>query len=52
VFSDPPLREYVLRAISPQPTPGSRVLPHRLYARISEQEFRLAEAYSHDTLFF
>ncbi|XP_039258100.2 rab3 GTPase-activating protein catalytic subunit-like [Styela clava] len=45
-------REYILRSTAPRPSSQSRPLPHRLYAVQLKNEFRLAGAFSSDTVFF
>nr|XP_045611406.1 rab3 GTPase-activating protein catalytic subunit-like isoform X2 [Procambarus clarkii] len=44
-------REYLLRTLVPAPAPYSRPVPHRMFAVILQNEFRLAGAYSQDTTF-
>ncbi|XP_052812233.1 rab3 GTPase-activating protein catalytic subunit-like isoform X2 [Mya arenaria] len=50
-FPRPLAREYILRTILPRPAPYSRTLPQRMYCCIEEDEFRLAGAFSSDTVF-
>uniref|UniRef100_F6XUI4 Rab3 GTPase-activating protein catalytic subunit n=1 Tax=Ciona intestinalis TaxID=7719 RepID=F6XUI4_CIOIN len=49
---DPTGREFIIRAISPYPSNFSREMPHRLYAVLMRNEFRLASAISTDPTFF
>ena len=51
-FPDSAGREFVIRAQHCYPTSGSRKLPHRFYAVIMKNEFRLATAVTSDTTFF
>lgn len=44
-------REYLLRTLVPAPAPYSRPVPHRMFAVLLQNEFRLAGAYSQDTTF-
>ena len=44
----PEVQEYVLRTVAPQPRPSARPGAHRLYAKISENEFIINGAYSYD----
>ncbi|XP_042233003.1 rab3 GTPase-activating protein catalytic subunit-like isoform X2 [Homarus americanus] len=44
-------REYLLRTLVPAPTAYSRPVPHRMFAVLLQNEFRLAGAYSQDTTF-
>ena len=45
-------REYILRSSVPRPAPYSRQSPQRLYRLMSNIEFRLAGAFTEDTMFF
>ncbi|XP_071448374.1 rab3 GTPase-activating protein catalytic subunit [Hetaerina americana] len=45
-------KEYVLQVVATRPTPYSRPTPQRLTAIVKEGEFRLAGAFSQDTVFF
>lgn len=45
-------REYILRSSVPRPAPYSRQSPQRLYCLMSNIEFRLAGAFTEDTMFF
>lgn len=51
-FPPPRGREYILRSTAPKPSEQSRPLPHRMYAVLMKNEFRLAGAFSSDTVFF
>jgi len=51
-FSNPNSREFILRTWTPNPHASSRNLIHRLYALLSHNEFRVAEAFSFDVLYF
>ena len=52
VLPEPTGREFVIRAVHPYPTSSSRELPHRFYAVLMRNEFRLAAAVSSDSTFF
>ena len=52
VFDKPLNREYILRASAPRPAPFSRQSPQRMYCSLTNNEFRLAGAFTEDTLFF
>lgn len=45
-------REYILRSSVPRPAPYSRQSPQRMYCLMSNIEFRLAAAFTEDTMFF
>ena len=45
-------REYILRSSVPRPAPYSRQSPQRLYCLMSNIEFRMAGAFTEDTMFF
>jgi hypothetical protein len=45
-------REYIMRASAPRPAPYSRQSPQRMYCMINNLEFRLAGAFTEDTMFF
>ncbi|XP_076800537.1 rab3 GTPase-activating protein catalytic subunit-like isoform X1 [Clavelina lepadiformis] len=45
-------REFIIRASNSYPSTFSRKLPHRMYAVLMQNEFRLASAVSHDSTFF
>ncbi len=51
-FDKPLNREYILRASASRPAPYSRQSPQRMYCSITNSEFRLAGAFTEDTLFF
>lgn len=44
-------REYLLRTLMPFPTAYSRPVPHRMFAVLLPNEFRLTGAFSQDTTF-
>lgn len=44
-------REYLLRTLVPFPTTYSRPVPHRMFAVLLPNEFRLTGAFSQDTTF-
>ncbi|KAK7068094.1 Rab3 GTPase-activating protein catalytic subunit [Halocaridina rubra] len=44
-------REYLLRTLVPSPSTFSRPVPHRMFAVVCPNEFRLAGAFSQDTTF-
>lgn len=50
-FPRPSAREYILRTIVPRPAPYSKQLPQRLFCSIEEDEFRIAGAFSSDSVF-
>jgi Rab3 GTPase-activating protein catalytic subunit len=45
-------REYILRSSVSRPAPYSRQSPQRMYVLLSKEEFRLAGAFTEDTMFF
>jgi hypothetical protein len=45
-------REYILRSNVSRPAPFSRQSPQRMYVLLSKDEFRLAGAFTEDTMFF
>ncbi len=45
-------REYIMRASASRPAPYSRPSPQRMYCMINNLEFRLAGAFTEDTMFF
>ncbi len=45
-------REYILRSSTYRPAPYSRQSPQRMYCLLKESEFRLAGAFTEDTMFF
>lgn len=51
-FKTPLNREYILRASAPRPAPYSRQSPQRMYCSLTNNEFRLAGAFTEDTLFY
>ncbi len=51
-FRDPFRREYILRTSASRPAPYSRPSPQRLYCLVTDSEFRLAGAFTEDTMFF
>lgn len=51
-FDRPLNREYILRASANRPAPYSRQSPQRMYCSLTNSEFRLAGAFTEDTLFF
>lgn len=50
-FPRPSAREYILRTVVPRPAPYSKQLPQRLFCSIEEDEFRIAGAFSSDSVF-
>ncbi|KAL5005916.1 hypothetical protein ScPMuIL_017074 [Solemya velum] len=50
-FPNPSGREYILRTWVPRPAPYSKTLPHRMYCVLVDNDYRLAGAFSHDTIF-
>lgn len=48
----PETREFVLTVTAPRPHCTSRAVPQRIYAHLSQDEFRMAEALAEDALFF
>lgn len=51
-FPSPVAREYILRTRHSRPTPASRPTPQRLFCVVAGNDFRLAGAFSHDTVFY
>lgn len=51
-FDRPFKREYIMRSSVARPAPYSRQSPQRMYCMLSESEFRLAGAFTEDTMFF
>lgn len=51
-FEKPFQREYILRSSVARPAPYSRQSPQRMYCRINNIEFKLAGAFTEDTMFF
>lgn len=53
LLTDSPVkREYILRSSLPRPAPYSRQSPQRMYCLMTSSEFRLAGAFTEDTMFF
>jgi len=50
-FPAPSEREFLLRVKACVPSPVSTASPQRLYAVVNDDSFRLAGAFSHDTVF-
>ena len=51
-FDRPFKREYIMRSSVPRPAPYSRHSPQRMYCLLKNSEFRLAGAFTEDTMFF
>ncbi|XP_051158910.1 rab3 GTPase-activating protein catalytic subunit [Leptopilina boulardi] len=51
-FSEPSSKEFILRAVTPRPSPLSTPQPQRLYVCLEQNNIRLAGAFSEDTMFF
>ncbi|CAF0883999.1 unnamed protein product [Brachionus calyciflorus] len=51
-YDKPFKREYILRSSVSRPAPYSRQSPQRMYCLINNLEFRLAGAFTEDTMFF
>ncbi len=51
-FDKPFKREYIMRSSVPRPAPYSRQSPQRMYCLLRNNEFRLAGAFTEDTMFF
>ena len=51
-FDRPFKREYIMRSSVPRPAPYSRQSPQRMYCLLRNSEFRLAGAFTEDTMFF
>ena len=52
-FDRPFKREYIMRSSVPRPAPYSRQSPQRMYCLLKDKaEFRLAGAFTEDTMFF
>jgi hypothetical protein len=51
-FDKPFQREYILRSSTSRPAPYSRQSPQRMYVNLSKEEFRIAGAFTEDTMFF
>ena len=52
LWEKPLIREYILRSSTSRPAPYSRQCPQRMYCYLANGEFRLAGAYTEDTMFF
>jgi Rab3 GTPase-activating protein catalytic subunit len=52
VFKKPYKREYILRCSVPRPAPYSSKSPQRMYCLLTNNEFRIAGAFTEDTMFF
>ncbi|XP_076749790.1 RAB3 GTPase activating protein subunit 1 [Xylocopa sonorina] len=50
-FPEPCCKEFILRIITPRPSPTSTPLPQRLYACLKRDDIRLAGFFSEDTIF-
>ncbi|XP_074627593.1 rab3 GTPase-activating protein catalytic subunit-like isoform X2 [Acropora palmata] len=50
-FPSPTGREYILRTTIPKPRPSSRPCPQRMYCVLTNDEFRLAGAFTDDVIF-
>ena len=50
-FPAPSGKEFILRSTIPRPSPASRLRPQRLYCVITDDEFRLAGAFTDDVIF-
>lgn len=51
-FPSPAAREYILRTRHSRPTPAARLTPQRMFCVMAENDFRLAGAFTHDTIFY
>jgi len=51
-FSSPECREFILRTVATNPHPSSRNIVHRLYARLTDDEFRVAEGFAFDVMYY
>ncbi|XP_077502332.1 RAB3 GTPase activating protein subunit 1 [Amblyomma americanum] len=51
-FPSPVAREYILRTRHSRPTPASRPTPQRMFCVMAGNDFRLAGAFTHDTVFY
>ncbi|KAH6944669.1 hypothetical protein HPB50_004446 [Hyalomma asiaticum] len=51
-FPSPAAREYILRTRHSRPTPASRLSPQRMFCVMAGNDFRLAGAFTHDTIFY
>ncbi|KAL9957793.1 hypothetical protein ACROYT_G034737 [Oculina patagonica] len=50
-FPPPTGREYILRTTIPRPRPSSRPCPQRMYCVLTNDDFRLAGAFTDDVIF-
>lgn len=50
-FPPPTGREYILRTTVPRPRPSSRPCPQRMYCVLTNDDFRLAGAFTDDVIF-
>ncbi|XP_066597838.1 rab3 GTPase-activating protein catalytic subunit [Prorops nasuta] len=50
-FPEPSCKEFILRTVSPRPSPTSMPQPQRLYAALTRDYIRLAGFFSEDTTF-
>ncbi|KAK3589406.1 hypothetical protein CHS0354_020737 [Potamilus streckersoni] len=50
-FPRPSAREYILRTVIPRPAPYSKPLPQRMHCVLCDNDFRLAGAFSSDSVF-
>ena len=51
-FERPVRREFIMRSSVSRPAPYSRQSPQRMYCLLTNSEFRLAGAFTEDTMFF
>lgn len=51
VFPEPSCKEFILRIVTPRPSPTSTPQPQRLYACLKRDHIRLAGFFSEDTIF-
>lgn len=50
-FPEPCCKEFILRIVTPRPSPTSTPQPQRLYASLKRDDIRLAGFFSKDTIF-
>ncbi|XP_033229238.1 rab3 GTPase-activating protein catalytic subunit [Belonocnema kinseyi] len=50
-FPEPSSKEFILRAVTPRPSPSCTPQPQRLYVCLERDSIRLAGAFSEDTIF-
>ncbi|XP_034945637.1 rab3 GTPase-activating protein catalytic subunit [Chelonus insularis] len=50
-FPEPWCKEFILRAVTPRPSPTSKPQPQRLYVNLKRESIRLAGYFSEDTTF-